>query len=58
MQDSKRIFEQYRTQADEMIAVAAKTPLPTIYAEPFKAVAVAHGCWNIARRNTLLDILK
>ena len=31
MPDSKDVLEQYRAQADEMIAVAAKTPRPIAY---------------------------
>jgi hypothetical protein len=34
---------RYRAQADEMIAVAAKTPIPTIYAKPFQVVVDGHG---------------
>jgi hypothetical protein len=45
----------YRAQADEMIAVAAKTPLPAIYVTLFDAMAVAHAVRAKALRNTSLD---
>jgi hypothetical protein len=43
MPDSDDAMARYRAQADEMIAVAAKTPIPTVYAKPFQAVVDAHG---------------
>jgi len=55
MPDSTDLLEQCRAQADEMIAAAAKTPLPTVYVTPFEAMAVAHGLRARALRNALLD---
>jgi hypothetical protein len=52
--DSDNAFERYRDQADEMIAVAAKTPIPTIYAKPFQMVAGAHGLLEAQRPNNFL----
>ena len=57
MPKSNARSERYLAQADEMIAVAAKTPIPILYAKPFEVVAVAHGCWNAARRKALPDVL-
>jgi len=55
MPDSVDLLAPYRAQADEMIAVAAKTPLPTVYATLFETLAAAHGVRARALRNTLLD---
>jgi hypothetical protein len=38
---SKTVLEQFRAQADEMIADAAKVPIPSIDAKLFKALTVA-----------------
>ena len=43
MPASDDAMERYRAQADEMLAEAAKTTLPTVYAKPFQAVVDAHG---------------
>jgi hypothetical protein len=43
MPDSETVLERHRAQANEMLAVAAKTPLPTIHVTLFKAMADAHG---------------
>jgi hypothetical protein len=51
MPDSEHVLERYRPQADELLAVAAKTPLPTIHITLFGEVAVAHGLRATARRN-------
>jgi hypothetical protein len=54
MPDSDNVLERHRAQADEMIAIAAKTPLPTLHVTLFEAMAVAHGIRPNALRNTLL----
>jgi hypothetical protein len=54
MPGSDDALERYRLQADEMIAVATKTPVPTIYAKPFQMVAGAHGLLGVQRPNNLL----
>jgi len=56
MPDSDNLLERYRAQADEMLAVAAKTPLPTVYVTLLEAMAVAHGLRATARRNASLDV--
>jgi hypothetical protein len=55
MPDSVEPLALYRAQADEMIAAAAKTPLPAINVALFEAIAVAHGVRAKPLRNTLLD---
>ena len=55
MPDSVDLLALYRGQADEMIAVAAKTPLPSIHVTLFDAMAVAHGLRAKAQRNAVLD---
>jgi hypothetical protein len=57
MPDSDDALERYRLQADEMIAVAAKTPIPSIYAKPFQMVAGAHGFLEAQRPNNFLTFL-
>ena len=54
MPDLDAAMERYRAQADEMIAVAAKTPIPIRYAKPFQMVAGAHGFLEVQRPNNLL----
>jgi hypothetical protein len=54
MPDSVDLLAIYRAQADEMIAVAAKTPIPSVYAKPFQMVAGAHGLLEVQRPNNLL----
>jgi hypothetical protein len=49
------LLERYRAQADEMLAVATKTPLPALHVTLFEAMAVAHGIRAPALRNALLD---
>ena len=56
MPASNDMLERCRAQADDMIAVAAKTRLPTIYADLSKAMADAHGFLVAARRNALRDV--
>ena len=51
MSDSDNVLQRHRAQADEMLAVAAKTPVPTIHVTLFGAVAVAHGLRATVRRN-------
>jgi len=43
MPDFDNVLERHRVQADELIADAAKTPLPAIHVTLFEAIAVAHG---------------
>jgi hypothetical protein len=52
--DLDAAMERYRAQADEMIAVAAKTPIPIRYAKPFQMVAGAHGLLEVQRPNNFL----
>ena len=54
MQDGDNVRERHRAQVDEMLAVAAKTPLPTLYVTLFEAMAAAHGIRPNALRNALL----
>jgi hypothetical protein len=56
MQDADNVRERHRAQVDEMLAVAAKTPLPVVYVTLFEAMAVAHGLRAAARRNAPLDV--
>jgi len=56
MPDSETVLERHRAQANEMLAVAAKTPLPTIHITLFEAMAVAHGLRPTARRKTSQDV--
>ena len=56
MPDSDNMLSRYRAQADEMLAVAAQTPLPTVYITLFKAMAVAHGLRATARQNASLGV--
>jgi len=56
MQDADNVRERHRAQVDEMLAVAAKTPLPTIYVTLLEAMAVAHGLRATARQNASLDV--
>ena len=57
MPDSNEALERYRAQAGEMIAVAAKTPIPSVYAKPFQMVARAHGFLEAQRPNNFLTFL-
>jgi hypothetical protein len=56
MQGSDNVLERCRAQADKMLAVAAKTPLPTIYVTVLEAMAVAHGLQASARQNASPDV--
>ena len=49
MPDLDDTMERYRAQADEMIAIAAKTPIPIIDAKPSQIVAGAHGFLEVQR---------
>jgi hypothetical protein len=55
MPDSIDQLERWRAQADEMIAVVAKTLLPTVSVTLFEAMAAAHGIRARTLRNALLD---
>ena len=55
MPDSVDLLARYRAEANEMIAVVAKTPLPTVHVTLFEAMAVAHGLRARERRNAVLD---
>ena len=56
MPDSDNVLERHRAHADELLAVAAKTPLPTIHVTLFEALAVAHGLRATARRRAQPDV--
>jgi hypothetical protein len=56
MPDSENVLERHRAQADEMVAIAAKTPLPAIHVTLFEAMAVVHGLRATARRRAPLDV--
>ena len=56
MPDLENALERHRAQVDEMLAVAAKTPLPAIHVTLFEAMAVAHGFRATARRSASRDV--